>query len=141
MLTDEQRQTLRFNFDPLLPLPKKLVLDVFAELVKLDPNLEESFRGELDEKAAQFSLAFSSGMVHLIDEGQISEAVRQLGVRLRAQAFLERDYDTLGRALLAVFERKLGPDLTLEGRAAWGEAWDELSTAMQKAATAASVVG
>lgn len=138
MLTDDQRQLLRITFDPLMPLPKKFALDIFESLFRLDPALEESFRADLDQLAPQFASAISGGIVHLIDEGLISESVRQLGVRLRSYGLLERDYDTFGRALLDLFEKRLGPDLTAEARAAWGEAWELLSTAMQKAASAAS---
>jgi hemoglobin-like flavoprotein len=138
VLTDEQRSALRLAFDPLMPLPKKLALDFFRKLFELDRGLEETFGGDLDREAAQFALAFSGGMVHLIDEGQVSEAARQLGVRFRGLGLLERDYDTLGRALLALFEERLGPELTPAAREAWGEAWELLATAMQKAAHAAA---
>lgn len=138
MLTDDQRQILRIAFDPLMPLPKKFALDMFENLFRLDPALEESFRADLDQQAMPFAQALSSGVVHLIDEGLISDSVRQLGVRLRAHGLLERDYDTFNRALLELFEKRLGPDLTPEARAAWNEAWELLSTAMQKAASAAS---
>src|SRR6185436_4411234 len=136
MLTDEQRNVLRLTFDCLMPLPKQFAIDYYEKVFELDPALEPHFRSDLDQQAAQFALALTSGVVHLIDEGQISERLRQLGVRHREYGVLERDYDTFGRALLAIFEKRLGPELTPAGREAWNEAWDLLATAMQKAAIA-----
>jgi hemoglobin-like flavoprotein len=136
VLTEEQRSALRLALDPLIPLPKKLALDFFRKLFELDPGLEEFFHARLDEHAAQFALGMSGGLVHLIDEGLISDSVRPLGVRFRDCGLLERDYATVGRALLALFEQRLGPELTPAAREAWGEAWELLATAMQKAAFA-----
>lgn len=141
MLTDDQRQVLRLALDPLMPMPKKLVLEFFDGVFQLDPGLEQQYRPKLDEMAGQFAVALSGGIVHLIDDGNVSDAIRQLGVKLRGWGVIEHDYDTFGRALTALFEKRLGADFTPEGRAAWEEAWDLLATEMQKAAIVAAEGG
>jgi hemoglobin-like flavoprotein len=137
-MTDEQRNALRLAVEPLMPLPKKFGLDFFERLFELEPGLESQFRPDLERQAALFAEALTSGIVHLIDEGQIAEGVRRYGVQLRGIGMIESDYDAFGKALTSMFERKLGDELTAEARAAWLETWDLLSTEMLKAAIAAT---
>jgi len=137
MLTEEQRGVLRRDFEILLPLALRFGIEVHEQFAELDPRAEPLRGAELDRRAAELIQGLNAGLVHLIDEGDIAEGVRRLGLQLRADGVLGRDFDTFGRALDAVFERRLGDDLTPEGRDAWRHAWELLSIEMQRAAIAA----
>jgi len=133
VITPEQRELLRRDFEIQLPLPLRFGVEVYEQLGELDPALAPA-HDLLEQRAMQLAEALTAGIVVLIDEGKVPDSLRRFGLRLRGDGVLGRDYDTLGRALLALFERRLGDELTPEGREAWIATWDLFSTEMQKAA-------
>jgi len=137
MITSAERELLRRDFEIQLPLPLAFGLELYERLGELDPALAPP-AAELDERARRFAEGVTSGMVVLIDEGKVPDSLRRLGVSLRGEGVLGRDFDTFGTALLDVFERRLGDELTAEGRAAWVATWELFSAEMQKAAMAAA---
>ncbi len=108
MLSQEQRDVLRLNFESQLPLTRQFGLDFYERLTEVDPAIEPPARETLDARAMELVNAITSGIVDLIGEGRISGAIVQLGVRLRTEGVMTRDYDTYGRVLLALFEERLG---------------------------------
>ena len=132
-MTPEQRTLLQQTFDELVPLPKKFGLRFYEKLFELDPALRRLFRGDVEHQAAMLAEALTLAVLHLVNEGIVSQEVRRLGARHRIFGVVEAHYATFGAALVAVLEERLGAKLTPPARAAWAEAWAQLSAAMQAA--------
>ena len=77
--------------------------------------------------------ALTLAVLHLINEGMVSHEIRRLGSRHKSYGVVDAHYATFGAALVAVLEERLGTAFTPQIRAAWIEAWTELSAAMQAA--------
>jgi len=132
-MTPEQQNLLRFGLESLMPLPKSFGMEFYERLFALDPALKDLFRGDAERQASMLAEALTTAVVHLIDEGKISDSVRRLGVRHRGYGLLDRDWETFGKALLETFEHRLRGEFTPEVRAAWSEAWDQVAATMQTA--------
>jgi hemoglobin-like flavoprotein len=72
---------------------------------------------------------------------QFLPAVRVLGSRHVAYGVRDRDYDTVGRALLWTLEQGLGGAFTPAVEAAWGEVYATLAAAMRGGSVTARRAG
>src|ERR1044072_5464695 len=68
---------------------------------------------------------------------QVLPAVNALGTRHAGYGVKEKDYVTVGRALLWTLKKGLGDDFTPETEAAWVEVYVTLAGAMKSAQAAA----
>ena len=68
----------------------------------------------------------------------IVPVVQQLGARHVGYGVKEKDYDTVGAALLWTLGQGLGDDFTPDVEAAWAEVYGLLATTMKDAAASAS---
>jgi len=135
-MTSEQRILLRETFENLMPLPKRFGVAFYARLFALDPGLRHLFRGDVDRQASMLAEALTLAVMQLIDQGKVSDEIRELGRRHRAYGVADDHYATFGAALLSTFEESLGAAFTPPTREAWSEAWDQLAAAMRAAARA-----
>jgi hemoglobin-like flavoprotein len=133
-MTPEQKVLLRSTFERLVPLPKKLGQLFYQRLFELDPNLRLLFRGDMDVQATMLTEALALGVLQLIDEDRVSGHIRELAIRHRRYGVVDRHYDAFGQAMLWALEQRFGERWTPAHREAWNEAWEQLSTAMRRAA-------
>lgn len=129
-MTPEQRILLRQTFENLMPLPKRFGVSFYERLFARDPRLRSLFRGDADRQASMLAEALTLAVVQLIDQGRVSEDIRRLGRRHRGYGVEDGHYASFGAALLETFETMLGATFTPPLRAAWSEAWSQLSKAM-----------
>jgi hemoglobin-like flavoprotein len=69
---------------------------------------------------------------------QVLPAVRALGARHARYGVREKDYDTVGRALIWTLKKGLGEEFTPEAEAAWGAVYAALAGTMKDAQAAAA---
>jgi len=132
-MTPEQRDELRLGLESLMPLPKSFGAQFYERLFELDPGLRPLFKGDIERQATMLTEALTTILVHLMDEGAMSEKMGELGIRHRGYGLLDRDWDTFGEALMQIIEQRLKSELPPGFRALWSETWDEIARAMQTA--------
>lgn len=134
----------------MLDLNKRLVQDSFrtqvqpiadaaatlfyARLFELDPNLRPLFKTDpaVQRRALMAMLGTAiNGLDHL---DALVPVVENLGRRHQGYGVADRDYDTVGQALLDALQQGLGDGFTPEIRAAWAEAYTLLASVMRDAA-------
>ena len=108
----------------------------YGKLFELDPALKPLFKGDMKEQGAKLMRMIGIAMRGLTDLEAIVPAVQNLGARHVDYGVKDKDYDTVGAALLWTLGQGLGDDFTPEVEAAWTEVYTLLATTMKDAAAA-----
>lgn len=108
----------------------------YGKLFELDPALKPLFKGDMKEQGAKLMRMIGIAVRGLTDLEAIVPAVKNLGARHVDYGVKDKDYDTVGAALLWTLGQGLGDDFTPEVEAAWTEVYTLLATTMKEAAAA-----
>jgi len=95
------------------------------------PDLELLFKGNLTEQGRKLMQMLGLAINSLDRMDQLLPVVRSLGTRHAGYGVREKDYDTVGQALLWTLQRGLGEAFTTEVEAAWTNVYVTLASAMQ----------
>ena len=139
-MTGEQITLVQDSFQKVLPIADAAASLFYARLFDLDPALESLFKGDITEQGRKLMQMIGAAVKSLDRLEQILPAVRSLGERHVGYGVRDKDYDTVGRALIWTLRKGLGDDFTPEVEAAWGEVYSTLAGAMKAAAAASSDV-
>lgn len=143
-MNGEQIRLVQESFEKVVPIADAAAGLFYARLFDLDPELEPLFKGDMVEQGRKLMQMIGVAVRSLDRLEQVLPAVRALGARHAGYGVRERDYDTVGGALLWTLKRGLGDDFTPEAEAAWAEVYGALAGEMkaaQAAAAAPSEVG
>lgn len=136
-MTGEQITLVQDSFRKVLPIADAAASLFYARLFDLDPALESLFKGDIVEQGRKLMQMIGVAVKSLDRLEQILPAVQALGARHVAYGVREKDYETVGRALIWTLRKGLGDDFTPELEAAWAEVYSTLAGAMKAAASAA----
>jgi hemoglobin-like flavoprotein len=132
-MTPSQVSTLRTSFQQLAPSASEAASIFYDELFRLDPELRELFPSDMSPQKNKFVQMLGTVVRCLDNVSSISDHVADLGRRHAAYDVRESDYVTVGKALLAMLRRVLGPEYTAEIQDAWLAVYDMLTRMMQEA--------
>jgi len=138
-MDDTHRQLLREAFEELIPLPRRFGELFYRRLFELDPSLRPMFGEDLERQASMLVNALTVAVMNFLDQRRGARAVRELGARHSSYGVVDAHYETFGEALLWTFEQRFGERFTPALRAAWNEAWKEISALMMEASRGDSV--
>ncbi len=133
-MTDEQIRLVQDSFQRVVPIADTAAQLFYARLFDLDPSLELLFKGDIREQGRKLMQMIGLAVKSLDRLEQILPAVQSLGARHVAYGVRERDYETVGQALLWTLRQGLGDAFTPEVETAWGEVYATLAAAMQSGA-------
>ena len=136
-MTGEQITLVQESFQKVLPIADAAASLFYARLFDLDPALESLFKGDIAEQGRKLMQMIGVAVKSLDRLEQILPAVQALGARHVAYGVREKDYETVGRALIWTLRKGLCDDFTPELEAAWVEVYSTLAGAMKAAASAA----
>ncbi len=104
----------------------------YQRLFSLDASLRPLFRGDIDAQGHKLMAMLGSAVPALDRLDEIVPSLQALGRRHAGYGVLDRDYDTVGAALLWTLEQGLGGAFTREVREAWTGAYRALASTMQQ---------
>lgn len=133
-MTPTQIALIQKSFDKVRPIADEAGALFYERLFSIDPPLRNLFKGDMDEQAHKLMVTLAAVVDGLDNLGAIVPDVHALGARHRRYGVKDRDYDTVGQALLWTLEQGLGGDFTPDVRAAWTAAYTLVATTMQSAA-------
>jgi nitric oxide dioxygenase len=134
-VTPTQQQLIRTSWSSVEPAADDVATAFYSHLFELDPSLRQLF-GHTDMDRQRGALMLMLGVVvRYIDRLEdIVPEVEALG-RRHASYGVQRDhYATVGRALIATLDDRLGDAMTDETAYAWAAAYRRLSSVMMEAA-------
>ena len=130
-MTNEQIKLVQDSFRQVAPIAETAAQLFYARLFELDPDLELLFKGNLTEQGRKLMQMLAVAVNSLDRMDQLLPVVRSLGARHVSYGVRDRDYDTVGQALLWTLQKGLGPAFTPDVEAAWSNVYTTLASAMQ----------
>lgn len=106
----------------------------YGRLFELDPALRPLFRNDLAAQGMKLTTALEFVVDGLASIQPRLPVLQELARRHVGYGVQERDYDTVGAALLWTLKGGLGDDATDEMLAAWAEAYGLVAGTMKRAA-------
>lgn len=137
-MTPEQAVLVKNSWSLVTPIADKAAELFYGKLFELDPALKPMFKGNMTEQGRKLMAMINTAVNGLDKLEAIVPAVEQLGVRHVAYGVKDKDYDTVGAALLWTLEAGLGDEFTPEVKQAWTITYGVLANTMKSAATKAA---
>jgi len=136
IMTNEQIKLVQDSFRQVAPIAETAAQLFYARLFELDPDLELLFKGNLTEQGRKLMQMLGLAVNSLDRMEQLLPVVRSLGTRHVSYGVRDKDYDTVGQALLWTLQTGLGEAFTPEVEAAWSDVYATLASAMQSGTAA-----
>ena len=140
-MTNEQIKLVQGTFRQVEPIAETAAQLFYARLFELDPDLELLFKGNLTEQGRKLMQMLGVAVNSLDRMEQLLPALQSLGARHVSYGVRDKDYNTVGQALLWTLRKGLGEAFTPDVEAAWSNVYATLASAMQSGTgTAAGTV-
>jgi hemoglobin-like flavoprotein len=139
VMTPQQKELVQHSFALLSPVAEQAGPLFYARLFQLDPGLRHLFPGDLRDQSRKLMQMLAVAVRGLDHLEEILPAVRLLGQRHAGYGIVERDFGTVGVALLWTLQRGLGPAFTPDVRDAWAAVYVVLTEAMREGFSAEPV--
>jgi hemoglobin-like flavoprotein len=113
--------------------------DIFyTRLFELDPNLKPLFKTDLKSQGEKLMKILGTAVNGLNNLEAIVPVVQDMGKRHVDYGVKDRDYNTVGEALLWTLDKGLGKEFTGEVKEAWTTVYTVLSSVMIEASQGVS---
>jgi methyl-accepting chemotaxis protein len=122
------------SFAKVEPIAGQAAQMFYGRLFELDPKLRALFKGDMQAQGKKLMQMIAAAVRMLNDVPKLVPVLENLGRRHGGYGVRERDYATVGQALLWTLEKGLGAGFTSEVRAAWTEVYGIIAKNMIKAA-------
>ncbi len=133
-MTPEQAVMVKESWAKVMPIADKAAELFYGRLFEMDPALKPLFKGEMKEQGAKLMKMINTAVNGLDRLEEIVPAVEALGKRHVAYGVADKDYDTVGAALLWTLEQGLGDAFTPEVKESWATVYGVLAGTMKKSA-------
>jgi|SRR5215213_9217947 len=131
IMTNEQIKLVQDSFRQVAPIAETAAQLFYARLFELDPDLELLFKGNLTEQGRKLMQMLGLAVNSLDRMEHLLPVVRSLGTRHVVYGVRDKDYDTVGQALLWTLRKGLGDTFTPAVEEAWSNVYATLASAMQ----------
>jgi hemoglobin-like flavoprotein len=131
IMTNEQLKLVQDSFKQVAPIAETAAQLFYARLFELDPDLELLFKGNLSEQGRKLMQMLALAVNSLDRIEQLLPVVRSLGTRHVNYGVRDKDYDTVGQALLWTLGKGLGDAFTPAVEEAWSNVYAMLASEMQ----------
>ena len=139
-MTPAQIIAVQRTFALVVPIKEKAAELFYARLFSIDSSLRSLFKGSMAEQGQKLMAALAVVVAGLADFSRVVPIVQDLGQRHAGYGVEDKDYDTVGAALLWTLEQGLGSDFTPDVREAWATAYTTLATVMKDSARETHVI-
>lgn len=133
-MTPEQKLLVQSTFKHVLPISDTAAALFYGRLFELDPTLKPLFTGDMKAQGQKLMRMIGTAVAGLDRLNSIVPVVEDLGRRHVAYGVKDKDYDTVGAALLWTLEQGLQKDFTPAARDAWAAVYTLLADTMKAAA-------
>ena len=137
-MNGEQINLVQESFGKVVPIADTAAALFYGRLFDIDPALEPLFKGDMVEQGRKLMQMIGVAVKSLDRLEQVLPAVCALGARHAGYGVREKDYDTVGSALIWTLKKGLGDGFTPETEAAWAEVYTTLAGVMKDAQAAAT---
>ena len=132
-----QVQLVQESFAKVLPIADLAAAMFYNRLFETAPGLKQLFKGDMQQQGKRLMSMIAAAVRGLNDLDKLVPVVQQLGVRHHGYGVQDKDYATVGAALLWTLEQGLGVAFTDEVKRAWTAVYGVLADTMQQSAAGA----
>lgn len=137
-MTPKQIELVKSSWAKVAPITEQAAELFYGKLFELNPEVKNLFKSDMKEQGRKL-MAMLNTAVNSLDKVEIIVPVLQdMGRRHVAYGVKDRDYDTVGEALLWTLEQGLGEAFTDEVKGAWVDTYTLVATTMKTAAAQAA---
>jgi hemoglobin-like flavoprotein len=132
-----QKALVQTSFAQVRPIADAAADLFYGRLFELDPTLRPLFKGDMEEQGRKLMEMIGLAVKGLDRPETLLPALAALGRRHAGYGVNERDYETVGEALIWTLEQGLGPSFTPDIRDAWVALYRFVADTMREGAVAA----
>ena len=122
------------SWKKVIPISEQAAELFYNKLFELDPTVKDLFKGDMKEQGKKLMDMITIAVNGLDDLDSIVPAVQAMGERHVNYGVEDKDYDTVGAALLWTLGQGLGDAFNEETEQAWTDIYTLLATTMKDAA-------
>ncbi|HEY5601544.1 MAG TPA: globin family protein [Gammaproteobacteria bacterium] len=137
-MTPEQKKLVQTTFKAVAPIADTAAKLFYGKLFELDPALKALFKGDMEEQGRKLMQIIGTAVNGLDRLDAIVPVVENLGQRHVGYGVEDKDYNTVGTALLWTLKQGLDADFTDEVEEAWTVVYTLLADTMKNAAAKAA---
>lgn len=134
LMTPEEIKLVQDSWEKVKPISETAAELFYGRLFETAPEVKPYFKGDMKEQGRKLMLMITTAVNSLRDLEAVVPAVQAMGQRHVGYGVKDKDYDSVGAALLWTLGQGLGDDFTPETEAAWAKTYGILSTTMKDAA-------
>ena len=131
----EQIGLVKESWKIILPISEQAAELFHKKLFILNPELKLLFKGDMKEQGRKLMVVLNTAVTGLEMLDVIIPVIQESGRRHVHFGVKDKDYDTVGEALLWALDESLGDDFTEDVKAAWLEIYTLLANTMKEAAS------
>ncbi|HVE58984.1 MAG TPA: globin family protein [Pyrinomonadaceae bacterium] len=132
-MTGEQIKLVQKSFEKVAPISEQAAALFYAKLFDLDPKLKWLFKGDMKAQGQKLMQVLTYAVESLERIEEFIPQVRALGARHAHYGVEDRDYDSVGEALLWTLEKALSREFTARTKEAWAAVYGLLAETMKDA--------
>lgn len=137
-MTPEQKDLVQTTFADVVPIADTAAKLFYGKLFELDPELKSLFKGDMEEQGRKLMKIIATAVNGLDRLDEIVPVVEDLGKRHVGYGVKDKDYNTVGTALLWTLKQGLDSSFTPEVEEAWTVVYTLLADTMKNAAAKAA---
>ena len=138
-MTPEKVELVKTSWAKVLPISETAAEIFYGKLFELDPELKSLFKGDMKDQGKKLMAMINTAVNGLDDLEAIVPAVQDLGKRHVGYGVKDKDYDTVGTALITTLAIGLDDYFTDDVKDAWVTVYTVLATTMKEAAASEAV--
>lgn len=133
-MTPREIELVQSTFKSVAAISEQAAELFYGRLFELNPSLKRLFKGDIKDQGKKLMATIGVAVASLKNLEKIVPTVQKLGAAHVDYGVQDKDYDTVGDALLWTLEKGLGPAFTPEVKTAWTKTYVTLATVMKDAA-------
>lgn len=133
-MSPETIAAVQSSWQKVVPIASTAAALFYQALFERDPNLRALFKGNMEQQGDKLMQMIGLAVSKLEAPDILVPTLQALGRRHGGYGVQDRDYDTVGAALLSTLEKGLGKDFTPAVKAAWTAVYGVMSQVMIDAA-------
>ena len=138
-MTPEQVNLIKTSWAKVIPISEAAAEIFYGKLFDLDPELKPLFKGDMKDQGRKLMAMINTAVNGLDNLEAIVPAVQDLGKRHVGYGVKDKDYDTVGSALISTLEVGLDKAFTDDVKEAWVTVYTVLASTMKDAAATEAV--
>ena len=137
-MTPEQIQLVQATFNDVVPISNEAAKLFYTKLFELDEELMPLFKGDMEEQGKKLMQVLAAAVNGLDKISDLVPFVEELGKRHLGYGVKDKDYDTVGIALIWTLRQGLDSKFTPQAEEAWLVVYGLLANTMKSAAAKAA---